>query len=180
MTIDWSKAPEGFPLWLEGTNDEHRKHSGWYRDAGLVFEGADGGQWRACREGQFFNIHRKPEPAAWNGEGLPPVGAIVEVRYAIEDHKSDWPWHEGECVVVGASPEGDEFCVVRAGNVIACFSGRRTHIRPFRTPEQIAAEERREGIKGIQSASCGQCGPSICEQAAAALYDAGYRKQVAL
>ena len=59
MNIDWSKAPEGFPLWLEGTNEEHRKHSGWYRDAGQVFEGAYGGQWRACREGQFFTIHRK-------------------------------------------------------------------------------------------------------------------------
>lgn len=61
MNIDWSKAPEGFPLWLEGTNEEHRKHSGWYRRSGQVFEGVHGGQWRAVREGQFFTVYRNPE-----------------------------------------------------------------------------------------------------------------------
>lgn len=58
--IDWSKQPEGFPLWLEGTTDTNRKHSGWYRKNGEVFAGEDGGQWRASREGQFFTVHRKP------------------------------------------------------------------------------------------------------------------------
>lgn len=58
--IDWSKQPKEFPLWLEGTTEEHRKHSGWYRKDGEVFTGEDTGQWRASREGQFFTVHRKP------------------------------------------------------------------------------------------------------------------------
>lgn len=69
--IDWSKQPEEFPLWLEGTTEENRKHSGWYRKDGEVFTGEDTGQWRASREGEFFTVHRKPvnqpvvaEPAA--------------------------------------------------------------------------------------------------------------------
>lgn len=80
--IDWSKAPEGFPLWLEGTNEEHRKNSGWYRRAGQVFEGAHGGQWRAVREGQFFTVHESPESSPWTGVGLPPASYLHErLRY---------------------------------------------------------------------------------------------------
>lgn len=91
MEIDWSKVPEGFPLWLEGTNEDHRKHSGWYRDAGQVFEGSHGGQWRACREGQFFTIHRKPAPAAWSGEGLPPVSYLAR-RLSYDESSGILTW----------------------------------------------------------------------------------------
>lgn len=180
-TIDWDKAPEGFPLWLEGTNYEHRKHSGWYREAGLVFEGADGGQWRAFREGQFFTVHRKPEPAAWTGDGLPPVGADVECTFAVEMHEI---WHRGTVVHCASSPEGDQFVVVDTGEVSACYRVDGTCLRPYRTPEQIAADERLHSVRNACTAIAetldGLRGKTKVERAALAvveaMIDAGYRR----
>lgn len=73
--IDWSKQPKGFPLWLEGTTEEHRKHSGWYRKNGEVYLAEIAGQWRASREGQFFTVHTRPVN--------PPVAAekAVELKW---------------------------------------------------------------------------------------------------
>jgi hypothetical protein len=177
--IDWSKAPERFPLWLEGTNDEHRKHSGWYRDAGLVFEGADGGQWRASREGQFFTVHRKPEPATWNGKGLPPVGTKLEAGFACEEFSD---WHKGVCVASGEDPEGrEEFCVVQFGNKIAMYTVEGRRMRPIRTAEQIAADERKAQILemiDVFGLDTSIWGLDTVREICGHLWEAGYRKQV--
>lgn len=110
LEIDWSKQPEGFPLWLEGANKDHRKHSGWYRSFGQIFEGADGGQWRACREGQFFTVHRKPEPKVveWDGVGTPPDGVTVEIK-------------RGNCSWI----EGDEWQIGKTATVMSSFTNSR-------------------------------------------------------
>ena len=173
MNIDWSKAPEGFPLWLEGTNEEHRKHSGWYRDAGQVYEGAYSGQWRACREGQFFTVHRNPGPSNWTGEGMPPVGIEIEANMPPRGYRESHEWRRVK-VVHGALPDSP-------GEVLV-FDVEETRpawvdeFRPVRTPEQIAAEERKRVTDEIQDI-CGGAenrGTPYFE----ALYDAGYRKQV--
>lgn len=101
----------------------------------------------------------------WNGEGLPPVGTVCEY-YADED---DWR----RCEVVA---HRGEMAVVWA-NANHIFSSQGGVLRPIRTPEQIAAEERKKIEDEIQD---------ICTNAEnngkpyfKALYEAGYRKQVA-
>ena len=177
--IDWSKAPEGFPLWLEGTNEEHRKHSGWYRDAGQVFEGAYGGQWRACREGQFFTVHRKPEDycehshgneqgcpecgkefsSAWTGEGLPPVGAVCEFAGGTPcpEDPFDKDLKEGMKVTIIAHFKCGDFTLAAFTfdpenpdrGMVQVEQGNFGCFRPIRTPDQIAAEERQKGIEEL-------------------------------
>jgi hypothetical protein len=162
MNIDWSKAPGGFPLWLEGTNEEHKKHSGWYRDAGQVFEGAHGGQWRAVREGQFFIIHRKPESKTWDGEGYPDVEMICE--YQVFETEI---WRE--CEVVARRKGG---WVVLDDECETAFVTLQD-IRPIRTPEQIAAEEREGAIhEMVDHLKRWVTVQDLC----GVLYDAGYRK----
>jgi hypothetical protein len=181
--IDWSRAPKGFPLWLEGTNEDHRKHSGWYRRAGEVFEGACGGQWRAVREGQFFNVHSKPESApAWTGEGLPPVGTVCQLKNV----ESGSEWREvaenGSKVTIiahymNAGTPLAAFTVGVIGESFTVDSATESFFEPIRTPEQIAAEERGRSVEqmvaDLRLLIVGGKEFSVCE----ALYDAGYRKQ---
>ncbi|KRC97724.1 hypothetical protein ASE33_04085 [Pseudomonas sp. Root9] len=185
MNIEWSKAPEGFPLWLEGTNEEHRKHSGWYRDAGQVFEGAYGGQWRACREGQFFTVHRNPGPSNWTGEGMPPVGIEIEANMPPRGYRESHEWRRVK-VVHGALPDSP-------GEVLV-FDVEETRpawvdeFRPVRTSKQIAEEARIAELNlmvgAIKDYPGGRHGVDhltqlkIHEEACINLYDAGYRKQV--
>ena len=180
MNIDWSKAPEGFPLWLEGTNEEHRKHSGWYRKSGLVYEGSHGGQWRGCREDQFFTVHRKPELVEWSGEGLPPVGAVCEYRCGYVEQ----PYSYAECTVI-AHFVGESgkllaaFAYVAHDGVVQLGRGMAELFRPIRTPEQIAAEDRDKAIEGMIADTNILTGiMSDRRIMAGQLYDAGYRKQV--
>lgn len=179
--IDWSKAPEGFPLWLEGTNADHQKHSGWYRKAGEVYQSPDGGQWRSSREGQLFTVHCKPDQAQWNGEGLPPVGTELEAGFACEEFEN---WHKGICVASGEDPEGrQEFCVVQFGNKLAMYTTESGRMRPIRTAEQIAADERLHEIRNaLTTINSKVLFPNdlvrgnILAAAVEAMIDAGYRK----
>lgn len=185
--IDWSKAPEGFPLWLEGTNEENRKHSGWYRDAGQVFEGAYGGQWRAFREGQFFTVYRNPGPLPWTGEGLPPVGTVCE------HHKFGLAITTGaETIVKIIAHITDDKRISPVAVYMPCegnppYVGQGTAdaFRPIRTPQQIAAEERDKAIADLYFTINWNEGREtwpIISNGRKADYakaiDAGYRKQV--
>jgi hypothetical protein len=175
MNIDWSKQPEGFPLWLEGTNENHRQHSGWYRERGPIYEGAAGGQWRGCREGQFFTVHRKPEWPQWNGEGKPPVGLEVEARFPKSILTN---WTRFKLMYLS-----DQVLVYKTVNEVACepaaFELQCVEFRPLRTPEQIAAEERQHAIDDLADELGGH--PDAVSkrdrEMAAYLYDQGYRKQ---
>jgi hypothetical protein len=166
MNIDWSKAPEGFPLWLEGTNEEHRKHSGWYRRSGQVFEGAHGGQWRAVREGQFFTVHENSDSSPWTGEDLPPVGLPVEWQDGL-----DAAWQ----LVTVLAYHDDHAWMCLPGR--APFTvGNPANFRPIRTPEQIAAEERDNAVTEMQKAIAVAPVVKPHDSFLYALYDAGYRK----
>lgn len=103
----------------------------------------------------------------WNGEGIPPVGTVCE-------------WHPNvhgwvEVTILGRDANCTWYRV--KGEAASQTCRNMAFFRPIRTPEQIASEERRVEIKHMQAASCGNAMPPICESAAAALYDAGYRKQ---
>ncbi|MBT1266428.1 hypothetical protein HX815_11165 [Pseudomonas sp. E6002] len=99
----------------------------------------------------------------WNGEGLPPVGTTCE---ALSARTSTFR----QCAVLAH----------RGGMAVVSFLDQEElqWATEFRSPKQIAADERRAEIKHIQAASVVNCGPYITENAAAAIYDAGYRKEV--
>lgn len=179
MDIDWSSAPEGFPLWLEGTNEEHKKNSGWYREKGLVYEGSHGGQWRGCREGQFFTVHRKPESSVRNGEGLPPLESTVRIVPGDIKVWSDAEQFIGaDCTLKAIFMTGDTQMVAvehQENLVCCCFWASMV-----RTPEQIAAEERATAINEMCSVFMRSADEGIrVDDCCKRLYDAGYRKQPA-
>ncbi|MBC2655509.1 hypothetical protein H7A76_08665 [Pseudomonas sp. MSSRFD41] len=123
------------------------------------------------------------EVKPWSGEGLPPVGAVCEfaggTNCAADPFDKDLK--EGAKVTIIAHFKCGDFTLaaftfdpenpdrgmvqVEQGN-FGCF-------RPIRTPEQIAAEERMRGIEELRANA-----PGIAWLSAAAIYDAGYRKEV--
>lgn len=114
-----------------------------------------------------------PVAAEWNGEGLPPVGAVCEARAKQSD---SWRPYEViastvDYLIVEAEEEGET--PIRH----AFWEFRR-----FRSAEQIAAEERKVAIWKM-ACDCGyghneDHGYEVSPIFAAA-YDKGYRKQVA-
>ena|SRR5690554_5417244 len=157
--IDWSKAPEGFPIWIEDLKpDLGGDHSCWARELSDRYEDEKGGFWSKPEDG-FYRVHRRP----WTGEGLPPVGTALEFRTMRGE------WIPGEYIgqfngqmVVGCK---------ETGAVGYCDPEQ---IRPVRTPEQIAAEEREKAVDEMLAAHEPWIAPRrFCEK----LYDAGYRRQ---
>ncbi|WP_049276168.1 hypothetical protein [Pseudomonas putida] len=149
------------------------------------------GFWRVVdwKMGDLTPVSSHPSYAApiesWDGEGLPPVGTLVEASFACEDFEN---WHDGVCVAVGEDPEGrEDFCVVQCGKKIAMYRDEAKRVRPRRTPEQIAADERLHKIRNAHSRiarTLDQFKQDIPGQSAAravieAMIDAGYEKQEA-
>lgn len=162
--IDWSKAPKGFPIWLEdirpsARNGEIRDRSSWAKDddGEYALYGVTSGWWSKSREGLDFISHQKP--AQYNGDGLPPVGTYVVV-------------HDDGSLMYGHSESGevlahvDGCAVIRMSYGLGCFLPRC-----LRTLEQIEAEEREAAIQDLIKVTC------INHGEAARVYDAGYRKQ---
>lgn len=174
MDIDWSKAPEGATHF---DTAEYRIKSfmkledgAWYfwppmsSEPSWGYWGADGVD---SDTGPFV---ARPTDSKWNGEGLPPVGTVCELRA----HKlNEW----GRAVIKFASrnvvvwdwegePEISGLCTRYAHEV---------EMRQIRTPEQIAAEERDQAIKEMIAGNDHE----FLQDWAAYVYDIlGYRKQV--
>lgn len=176
--IDWSKAPEGATHFTPKIDGSGIWCDVFWRIDGYVATEA----WQVRPEGGLdhysyptgFDASRAiPRPVVWDGTGLPPVGAACECQYAVEHYEA---WHAGECIARGLSPEGEEICVIKSQNTIACYRSGK-HIRPIRTPEQIAAEERRSRVTAIERVMRrGQEQAMTITEIAAAIHDAGYRK----
>jgi hypothetical protein len=164
--VDWSKAPEWanavvmapcrYQYYVEawGVNSK-RQHLGNSRpdDVGADMS-SDGHSWTLVAERQL----------PWTGEGLPPVGT----RACVYDPEGLLMYGAGEQGEVIAHVENT--AVIRMSYGLGCFTAKH-----LRTPEQIAAEERDEGIRAIQKASGGDGLPPITYTHAAKLYDAGVR-----
>ena len=116
---------------------------------------------------------------AWNGEGLPPVGAICEVL-----------WNESRVEylrtkVFGVNEHGQPIHRFDEGpkkyqyqaDVLRTASGTQV-FRPIRTAEQVAAEEREKEIADMMEVTSDGI-TCMDRDDALALYKAGYRKQVA-
>lgn len=167
--IDWSKAPEGAT---------HAGFAGedlqFYRIPSTL--GGDYDYFSIIRKvwrdstGSPLAIELVPHPSlAWNGEGLPPVGAECEYQRNDVIYKQAWvavtPRYIGESItVLKHSASGNEFTEMTTSCVY----------RPIRTPEQIAADEREAAVNGML---CYDALGGSRRGLAEALYDAGYRKQ---
>lgn len=163
--IDWSKAPEGFSVWIQDLEpDLGSDLSGWHRELSDRYVGHEGGHWLKENEGEYFTAHHRPEK--WSGEGLPPVGTVCEgqvrgygewQKFTVLAHHNGHVWVAGDdgkhCMTV--PPHGK--------------------FRPIRTPEQIAAEER-EKVIAEMLAACPYPGSPVSRSDCEHLYKAGYRK----
>lgn len=122
--------------------------------------------------GQYLFIPKKPE---WTGEGLPPVGAVCEVS------SNDGAWSQARIKFIG-----DRYCVYqyvhqedRSSDQLFEISMYLTvmRFRLIRTPEQIAADERKAEVNALTEIIGGM--PYVRDHyLAERLYCAGYRKQV--
>ena len=174
MTIDWSKAPVGT------TGAMVAEFNGATVRRGDVEWIPSSSTQKDCYSvGRGSWVYHEAPPK-WNGEGLPPVGAELEAGFAFEDFEK---WHKGVCIAVGECPEGrEEFCVVRFGKKIAMYTMAHGRMRPIRTAEQIAADEKRADIEAIVAAfryTAGQCTHCLPYSSAERLYEIGVRLQVA-
>lgn len=107
----------------------------------------------------------------WNGEGLPPVGTVCELRFPEVQGSS---WRQVTILLLG---DQKIFYRDEAGDEWANLPDD-VELRPIRTPEQIAAEECDKAVKAML-AEFEHTGSltshyEVCE----VLHKAGYRKQV--
>ena len=192
MSIDWSKAPEGFPVWVES----HYKNdiSDWHRQGENCFIDRNGGRWDQWQIDQGeATAHFKP--TIWTGEGMPPVGTVCEFAGFNPEETLPTDPRAGDQVTVIAHFMSGSFEVAAftfyappefkylqvAQGAYGCF-------RIIRTPEQISEEARVAELNlmigAIKDHPGGRHGVDhltqlkIHEEACINLYEAGWRKQV--
>lgn len=165
--VDWSKAPEwatGYGFVRPAGDDV------WVSDDCYTYvDGQQQGRVFSIVHGEGWSLDEicvvSSRPSTWNGTGLPPVGCEIEY------HSPSRGWRTGEYI---GQFNGQMVVGCRETGVIGYCPAEI--VRPIRTPEQIAAEEREMVVQQIMRDSTGRGARWICHDAAAALYDAGYRK----
>lgn len=176
MSIDLVKVPEGATHWSPPGSG--RLEAYWRPD------GNGGYDCWAITDHLYWQTNNAVLPIyaieIWTGEGRPSVGTICEFLDLRGGVKRDW-------VKVCVRYISDVMLVVKPDHPIDCQYEIALHpdtaqFRILRTPEQIAAEERAATVNLMVSilfeekgSSMGPAERGYCE----ALYDAGYRKQVA-
>ncbi|HFF2144612.1 TPA: hypothetical protein ACGWT7_005276, partial [Pseudomonas aeruginosa] len=173
--IDWSKAPEGATHWeprgslyLEGwMRKVGNKWSYWAEGRKVWVSGTPGCNVSAEREATF---EARPQEA-WDGRGLPPVG--IECEFSL--NVGSIGWAEGR--VIGH--DGVFAVISHKGK----YYPRNEHgVRPIRTHEQIAAEEREKAVQemlALDEYPHGQDRGGMMSRSdfCRVLYNAGYRRQ---
>lgn len=181
--IDWSKAPEGFQLWLEDIrpNIDGECRSGWARQGKGGYEFLGGGWWTASHENVFYTIYKKPVDALeWTGEGLPPVGTVcllsgkTPILDPIHPH---WAGSEVKIYAHFKTDQGRELAAYVSEDHMKGGVGVEKLFLPIRTAEQIAAIERKKAIGEMIDIYKSNYEGHVAD-GCQALYDAGWRKQV--
>lgn len=163
--IDWSKAP--------GWADKHGlvgmcRNPAWLNDSQYTYvDGQKGGRafyfggngYSLC---SVRDVTALPQPTQWSGEGLPPVGTVCEWFSPV------YGWLGGK--VVGH--DGTASVIVHNDGYTGCHPHE---VRPTRTPEQIAADERSKYCDRIYGVMCKAASPYNRSDMAEVLYDAGLR-----
>lgn len=196
MNIDWSKAP----AWAVG----HALHAfgGEIREVWVgehqyqrldqpkpfPYGGGNSDHRHNPRRSEFH--FEQLRPVLWTGEGLPPIGTVCEFAGGTNcpEDPLDKDLKEGdEATIIAHFKDGESELAaftfnprnLSRGN--ACVEqGMHGCFRPIRTPEQIAAEDRRKGIEELGNflAATSSTPTPYLWEAAQKIYDAGYRKQV--
>ncbi|WP_049276732.1 hypothetical protein [Pseudomonas putida] len=109
-------------------------------------------------------IERRVTGGQWNGEGLPPVGVDCEYFDGGEWMRCEVVAHRNNAAVVLSDCYEPAFV-------------SQQELRPFRTPDQVAAEEREKAIAEMVSTSP-MLDKGWARKVCTALFEAGYRKQV--
>lgn len=100
----------------------------------------------ATKDGETFNVSKVEFSPAWDGEGLPPVGATVEYSFANGYGRSRL-WTKGivnyvsERVFVYTDDEGTEWVVDAAGSDIK--------YRTYMTPEERYERRKAKAVKAM-------------------------------
>ncbi|MEV1466434.1 hypothetical protein ABZQ41_32240, partial [Pseudomonas aeruginosa] len=118
----------------------------------------------ADREATF---EARPQEA-WDGQGLPPVGTVCEVKHR------DIGWVRCEIVAHKSFSCGGLTHAIAWIDENTLDQSQGLRFRQLRTPEQIAAEEREKAVGDMAMSIQGvpYQYPTLY-----ALYDAGYRRQ---
>lgn len=158
--IDWSKAPEGATHF--GPENEEWI-AAWYK--------LDEGEWFAMLTSDDDKWDYSPyvddervsqmiqRPAEWSGIGMPPVGTVCKMK-----RRAYLYWETVEILCLG---ERRVFYRMSDGSE----ETRLYREVEFRTPEQIAAEERVKAVAEMMT-HVAHATPYDCDL----LYRAGYRK----
>lgn len=160
--IDWSKAPEGSTHWMPASREWE---AGFWKREGEANYFFEDGEWKCSRAEPFGHpsLVKRPATPQWNGDGLPPLGTCIEWLSA------QYGWLGGR--VVGH----DGMVTVVSHN--DGYTGCHAHeVRPIRTPEQIAAEEREKAVSQMAVVALAGDNQLITKVYLERLYDAGYRK----
>lgn len=170
--IDWSKAPEGYPLWI--TDPDGIIMPGWHKEIEGKYVDMHGCFWDKSEGG--FTVHKRPTTPSWAGEGLPPVGVVCEARQKTP-HSCAFDW---EKCTIGLTNIGANGCVQvctidhRGDFAIYYPEIDIVEFRPIRTPEQIAADEREAAVNDMRAI---YMKGAVHGGGLYAIYDAGFRKE---
>lgn len=163
IEIDWSKAPEGATHYCPGNRLFYK-----FDGAGRGQCTSRGARWTSCGDRDDYEsgeLTPRPSSPAWNGEGLPPVNTRCEYI------DSDGQWIK--CEVVAHRNNA----AVILDDHYECALVVSRELRPIRTPEQIAAEEREKAVQEMLSRFAIYDIPRVpWENLFNQIYDAGYRK----
>lgn len=168
IDIDWSKAPEGATHYQASDNN----HAFRWLDMKAGEYGAVWfqGDWRLLNSKSYGNACIVPRPAAWTGEGLPPVGTVCEVIMIKSGQ-----WEDCQVIAHTQHPSGMHVAVFTYFNPFRSSAfdvdyREASGFRLIRTPEHSAAEVRTRVIDDLVKVTC------INRVEAARIFDAGYRK----
>ena len=173
--IDWSKAPgDAIGAFSQGESQtffvKTKEPSDYMNRPGYKGFQCDGNVYHVFTE--FWAWSERP----WAGEGLPPVGAMVEIRLMGWSIRESAEKFIGIPLRVAASFRmdcGTDMIAVDGGHDLGCEVFRAEMAVPARTPEQIAAEEREKAIDTILDDL--SLSPE-CRYIAKRVYESGYRK----
>lgn len=180
QNFDWSKAPKGYDFWVA---DRYGiSVDGWHRLVGDRYIDQKGRFWskEAEKSGRIAVFER---PKWENSEALPPVGTACEIALSEVSRKASadlarYIEHDGKvALILGHHDVGGAVAAlyaVKIGDHFEYHSLIAGNFRRLRTPEEIAAEQRKRAIDAMQrivSSGDPHYGRKVCE----ALYDAGCR-----
>ena len=168
---NWNEAPGGFDYFIQWPHKGMRGN--FYRIDGDRYV-RDNDYYASVKEvhdDSDIIVTKRPivvSDKTWSGEGLPPAGTVCELRNVA----ACTDWAQATVVFASRNVVVWDWAGEPAINGLCTAYAHAVEMRPIRTPEQIAAEEREQAISEMIQF----CSELPCRQSCADLYDAGYRK----